>query len=376
MTVIFVLTPVINGRYELAISLPKENKKAYLLFLLTIIINITVTILFSCIIYLLDDHLFNIFNLKYTMWIYFLPLGLFLVGLLNSLTYLNNRWQRFNYLARSKINQSVSMSISQVIFGLTKIGVIGLILGYCIGHLSSILHLQKDSKIRMKLKENKLNKMTNIKEVASEYNAFPKFAMVTHSTEAASSNLPNILLSKFFGTQYAGYYSLTTRTINLPLSLVGRAIGDVFLSTASKEYREKGECTTIFLKTFKILAFIPIVPLILLFLYSEEIFSFVFGSEWVIAGEYAKLLIPALYLQFISNPLSHMFIIAKKVRLEFFIQILILLLSIFAFYIGFFYFESYSISVMLFSMVLTIKYLIFIIFSYTFSKEKSILINR
>jgi len=155
------------------------------------------------------------------------------------------------------------MALSQLILGFAKFGSIGLIIGYCIGQIASIMKLSKKTNIFVAIKKEQIKK-TDILYVGKEYNEFPKFAMITHSTEALSTNVPNLLLSKFFGTEYTGYYSLTTRTVNLPLSLIGRAVGDVFLSTASKLYREHGECKELYRKTFKILALIPIIPFIIL----------------------------------------------------------------------------------------------------------------
>lgn len=366
IAVISVLTPIVNARYELAIALPKEERSALSLFALTFIINMFVTLIAVVIVIFAGDRMAELLSLQDANWLYLLPLGLILVGLFSSITYLNNRWGRFDYLAKSKINQSISMAVTQLMLGFVKLGSLGLVIGYCIGQISSILKLGEKTEILPRVKKENISKK-DLLLIAKEYNEFPKYAMVTHSTEALSTNIPNLLLSKFFGTQYTGYYSLTTRTINLPLSLIGKSIGDVFLSTASKLYREQGECQAIYRKTFKILVLIPIIPFIFLFFFAEELFAFIFGEEWRIAGTYTRLLIPALYLQFISSPLSHMFIIAKKIKLEFFIQSVILFLSVLSFVVGFYYFNSTVASLIIFSGVLVLKYIIFILLSYRFA---------
>ncbi|MHC8514319.1 lipopolysaccharide biosynthesis protein [Sporosarcina sp. ITBMC105] len=366
IAVISVLTPIVSGRYELAIALPKEERKALSLFTLTIIINLCVTLVAIIFILFTADRIVDLLSLQDSVWLYLLPIGLFLVGIFNSLTYLNNRHGRFGYLAKSKINQSIAMAVSQLFLGIIKLGSIGLLIGYCIGQISSILKLREKIEITTKVKKDNINKK-DLLSISKEYNEFPKYSMITHSTEALSTNIPNLLFSKFFGTQYTGYYSLTTRTINLPMSLIGRSVGDVFLSTASKLYRENGNCKDIYIKTLKILAIIPVVPFIFLFLYAEGLFAFVFGEEWRIAGSYARILIPALYVQFIASPLSHMFIIAKKVKLEFFIQVIILILSVLSFIIGYYYFNSTVISLRFFSGVLILKYSLFMLLSYRFA---------
>lgn len=151
IAVISVLTPIVSGRYELAITLPKEERAAISLFALANIINICVTLIAVLVVIITGDRLIEILLLQDEKWLYLVPVGLFLTGLFNSLTYLNNRWGRFNYLAKSKIRQSISMAISQLIFGFIKLGSIGLVIGYCIGQIVSIFSLSKNARITNKM---------------------------------------------------------------------------------------------------------------------------------------------------------------------------------------------------------------------------------
>lgn len=42
-------------------------------------------------------------------------------------------------------------------------------------------------------------------------------------------------------------------------------------------------------------------PFILLWFFMEPLFGFVFGEEWVVAGVYSQILLPLLYMKFLSN---------------------------------------------------------------------------
>jgi len=299
-------------------------------------------------------------------WSYLVPISLFLIGLMNPLTYLKNREQNFNAISNSRINQSLGTGVSQVLFGLLKLGYIGMIFGHIIGMILSIISLCKDIQMK-KLRGFKINKNL-IKEVAFEYRDFPKYAMVTHSIEAVTSNIPQLLLKRIYGASTTGFYSLSVRTVSIPLTMIGKSIGDVFLSSASKEFRENGNCINAYKKTFLLLAFIPIIPFVILFLTAENLFTFVFGKEWMIAGQYTKVLIPALYINFIANPLANMFIVAQKVRIEFYFQIIVLILTVSAFTYGFYYSITSYQMIILFSFILGIKNILSLILSYNFSK--------
>jgi O-antigen/teichoic acid export membrane protein len=57
------------------------------------------------------------------------------------------------------------------------------------------------------------------------------------------------------------------------------------------------------------------IPSILLYLFSSEIFSFIFGAEWRTAGDYLKILLPSIILQFIVSTLSLTYVAAGHLKL-------------------------------------------------------------
>lgn len=369
MSITTILAIFATARYELAIMLPKKNEESLAIVKLSMLINISV----SFILFLLVLFLKNQFNLfinesKIGNWIYVIPLSVFLLGLYNTFYYWSNRNQLYKVMMQNRIIQSTSMSGTQLLFGFLKLNSIGLILGYIFSQLTSTIRLFLKSKPPKKIKDNVNIEL--IKKQAHKYNNFPKYLTFSHSTEALSANMPQILLTTYFGSKYAGFYALLLRVVGLPLSLIGKSVGDVFLQNASKRFAEQGECKSLYLKTFKSLALLAIIPFVILYMISVPLFSFVFGAEWAIAGEYMKIFIIPFYLQFISSPLSHMFIIAQKVKTELFTHIIITTLAFLSFYIGYNKFHSIEISLWMFSIVLTIKYAFFLAASYSFSKGK------
>jgi O-antigen/teichoic acid export membrane protein len=148
---------------------------------------------------------------------------------------------------------------------------------------------------------------------------------MAHTLNAASRQSPNILLSVFFSTASAGFFMLTQRVVGAPIYIVGGAVGDVFRQQASVIYAENGECKVVYLKTFKKLILISFVPFVIFFIIAPDIFSIIFGEKWRIAGEYAQILAPMFFLQFIANPLSNMYLIAQKQKEDLTMQIILFL---------------------------------------------------
>tara|TARA_Y100000589_G_C27122413_1_gene617025 strand:- start:1125 stop:1475 length:351 start_codon:yes stop_codon:yes gene_type:complete len=58
-----------------------------------------------------------------------------------------------------------------------------------------------------------------------------------------------------------------------------------------------------------------ITPFILIiWFYAEDLFSFIFGSEWEEAGTYAKIIIFAVAIKFVVSPLSIIFTLDKNIK--------------------------------------------------------------
>ncbi len=63
-------------------------------------------------------------------------------------------------------------------------------------------------------------------------------------------------------------------------------------------------------------------------------FRFIFGDNWIIAGEFIKIMVPMLFLKFISSPLSFMLYIGEKQNINMYSQILFLLATLVSFLIS------------------------------------------
>jgi O-antigen/teichoic acid export membrane protein len=58
------------------------------------------------------------------------------------------------------------------------------------------------------------------------------------------------------------------------------------------------------MKLINRLFLISVVPFIVVGIFGPSVYSFVFGDEWLEAGKYMRLLLPWLFLVFLSSPLS------------------------------------------------------------------------
>ncbi len=188
-----------------------------------------------------------------------------------------------------------------------------------------------------------------------------------------ANQLPLLALGKFFGLGVVGFYSLMYKVLMMPISLLSSTVLDVFKQRATEDYNKYGNCKDIYVKTFKSLVMLGIVPFTILGIFAPEIFAFVFGEDWRVAGEFAQIMTPMFFLNFIVNPLSYTFFIAQKQKLNLIGQFILLILTMISIYIGL-QFNDYKIFISIFSISLSIYYVWYLWLSYYFSKGKGYVI--
>ncbi|MGY6521262.1 MAG: lipopolysaccharide biosynthesis protein [Mongoliitalea sp.] len=334
-----ILGVVATGRYELAIMLPEDDEDALQIVGLSSLISLIVSVVVLLIVLFFGELIaLMLGNGELYSWLFFLPITIFLTGFYQSLNYWFNRKKDFKQLAKNRVLQNTSTGFTQVPLGYININGFGLLFGTIFGQFVTTFLLAKNF---LKIVPDFFSYLSkhNFQKIAGRYINFPKYDVSTALLNSASMYAPNILFTTFFGATFSGFFYLTQRVLQAPITLISSSVLDVFKEEASKSFRELGNAKFIFMRTFKWLFFISIFPTAVIYIFIEDLFLFFFGSDWETAGLYAKILTPALAIRFIANPLSFMIYIAEKQIINL-ITMVILSISIFGvFLMGFTHFE-------------------------------------
>lgn len=307
-----ILGTVATGRYELAIMLPKTQRKALSVALLSFILTT-----FVC---LLSIGLFSGFrvsisclleNSAIAAWLFLVPVFAFFYGSYQIINYWHNRHIRFKILSVSRVLQSIVTSGIQLLAGIFHFGVGGLITGLVVGQFTSFFWLLIRGRSDWKTFSNRLHLQRVLCE-GKKYISFPLIDGPTSLLNVLSAQLPNVLFAILFSPAAAGFYFLTQRVLQAPVTLISGAFLDVFKQKASEEFQVYGHAKNIYKKTFKVLLLISLVPSIIAFFILPELFSFFFGKAWHEAGIFAQILMPAIFMRFLVSPLSFIIYIAQK----------------------------------------------------------------
>jgi O-antigen/teichoic acid export membrane protein len=165
---------------------------------------------------------------------------------------------------------------------------------------------------------------------------------------------------------------MAQRMLGVPSSLIGTSIGQVFFQEATKEKQKTGKAIKTFKSTLKKLIFISLPIFVILYFTVENLFIFVFGDEWKMAGVYTKILIPFFAIRFIVSPLTISNQINLKNRLGMLWQLGLLIIYLLILYISFLLEIDFEKLLLLFSITISIYYIYFLYIIYKHIKGKTI----
>lgn len=352
---------VVGLRYPLAVPLPEDDSDASDVLLLSLLAVGLVSLFFAAATWLLQGWLRYTFGLEpisSLLWI--LPLVIAVSGTYDALNYWAVRVKGFKDIARTRVSQGVATAVGQVALGAIGFGPSGLVVGQAMGRATGLITLA-----RLAARGVRPNKSPsiwgNLRASAMRYRRFPLFSTWSALANTLSTQLPLMLLSYFFGVGVAGLYTLSTRVLQTPISIVGTAVSQVFLSDAAGAAREGtlGQAATGALQGLARLG----LPLGMMALLAAPAgFALLFGEEWRMAGTFTQLLVPWLILVFLTSPLSVIPSVVERQGGELVFNLALLVARVMALVAGGLIAEA-TIAVALFGAVSAISWLGFLLWT-------------
>lgn len=305
-------------RYEMSLPLPKSDSHSFLLYRISVrIALVTILIVAALGLGYLLLRPFDWFN----VWFLSLVLiGSFFLTMTNLGTNWSIRNNTFRQITQSRIVNSLSSNILRTGFGWIHWGSFGLILGTVIGYILSSWafireYLSKRAHFQPEYSKRKQYALVK------EYKQFPLINMPHSLSDLGRDLLLATLIVWYFGKETFGYYSYAIIILTIPVAFIGVAISQVFYNRASILINEGKSIFPMVRKSLLTLLLLSIIPFTILYLFSEQIFVFVFGSQWRIAGVYSSILVIYNFFNFLVSPLSNLSLVLNRQK-EFFISAL------------------------------------------------------
>ena len=308
-----VLVTIAAGRYHTAIMLPKQDEDATHVTTLALSITVGFSALVATVVGIGHGWLTNLDAFeKLGYWLFALPPVVLLSGTYNVLTYLSMRHDRYGDVTKSNVLKAVTAASTQICLGVAGVGVAGLLAGNLLSVAAANGRLYATYRRAVQKSRTDWNR---IRILAKKYSAFPNYDLWSSLANSLSYNATVVGLSYLYSAGTVGHYALAYRLLAMPSALVGTAVGQVYLRHAAQLDSTRSRAAVRFYdRTALKLAMASLVPFVLLMLFSSELFVTIFGPGWSEAGKFTAILVPLVWVRFVTSPLTHCFLIYGRQR--------------------------------------------------------------
>jgi O-antigen/teichoic acid export membrane protein len=314
-SVVSILSVLITGNYEHALMVTKKDEEAFSLIGVCVGISFLAgTALFIASSLLAQRTASLLGSPHVAVWLPTVPLLAFIVGLQQTFSNWTTRKRQFKRLGANKIVESVVTPATSVALGILSRGTGGLIVGLFCGRIAATWMLGRGV-WQEKRKERLSFNGGSMVEQARRYSDFPLFSGPASLLDLLVLQIPILFLAKSFGPSVVGLFALSTRVLGAPLALGASCVGQVYYQWVAEARHRNEDLRLYALKVAAYLGLIVAGPVIVAVLFSPSVFSLVFGEEWRLAGEYARIIVFPLAARFIVAPLGVIIPASGNVRL-------------------------------------------------------------
>ncbi|MBP5190069.1 MAG: oligosaccharide flippase family protein [Bacteroidales bacterium] len=247
-----------------------------------------------------------------------------------------NRFRKFRHIAFSEVVGSTSGVVFKVLFGLPRLAAtllhtIGLPLGTVLGKTCSNINLAYKFR-RLGLPRDITR--NERREAAAKFRNFPLFTMPKDLINSLSYNLPFLWLALYFDKTEVGLFSLALTCTFRPINLFNNVFEKLLYVRIAEKVRAhqtiRGD-----IRRFILILNAVVFPLfVVVFIFGDGIFGFLFGSRWTDCGFYLRCLLPWVLVSLTSTSLMFIANVFSRQRTEFFFYIALFLLRIAAMLVG------------------------------------------
>lgn len=310
-----VFLVVSSFAYEKAIPIEKQESQSNHLIILCLLISTLFFILGIGTYLIIGWSVFDLLDLSVSFWMPLLfSFGLYAASIQQILNYWAIKTNEYGLISTAKVGQSTVNVVMQFFFSKMNLqNGVGLVRGDILGRMTSSLYLalrftkSKKTKFNWKILRYQLIK----------YRRFPLFGAPSLVLNNLALQLPTLIFISFFGSELSGQFSLTQRMVGMPISMITLSLGQVFYGNASNLAKNnRPKLLQNYFKLSKHMLLIFLLPMMVFMFIAPNLFSYLFGPNWIIAGQFARILTPMFLSQLIVIPVSQILYITNNQTLQ------------------------------------------------------------
>ncbi len=233
-----------------------------------------------------------------------LPLITFQMAVVTAINYWFQRQQNFKEIVYIKIIQMTSITAISVILGMIHL-INGLILGYFIGWFIAFMYgiIQL---IKTKASPFYIKKSLMIYGL-SKYKDYPLFNIFPSLMYVLAFSFPHYLVNYYYGNVNGGYFNMCKQMTLVPLGFVATSFSQVYIKKITDKVNHKQALLPLFKNIILPLLFIALGLSVIIGIYGRELFYYLLGEQWAVAGEFSQIYIFSAVMQMVYMSLSIIF---------------------------------------------------------------------
>lgn len=300
-----------SGRYELAVVLADTTEEARRLVLLCLGLSAAVAAGLFVAIPSLAPWLSGSVQLSRSL-LWLIPPFVLLLSAGQALNNWLNWSKNYVVLGSGRVLRNTSAAGTQIGLSFLGFGSVGLAAGRILGE-SSFGLLAAVRYVRESTFGSEDIQWGELKALFTKHVRFPLYTLPSSLVNKTNSELPEILLLSLFDPRAAGLYALTRRAVDRPFGFLSNSVKEVFYRRFAESQRDDGDLEGVLTTATLAMAAIVVPPIILLMRVAPDLVAWVFGEEWREAGDYIRVLGPAIAVHLVVRSTSlSMYVMEKQ----------------------------------------------------------------
>jgi O-antigen/teichoic acid export membrane protein len=251
-----------------------------------------------------------------------IPAMVFLIALNQIVGQWQYRLNRFKRSVTIDTGVLIGVRVFNLLFGwLTKGMVLGLVTGDIIGKISGLL-----LSWRFIIKDQSryffsVVSWHELKSVFLRFKQYPLFNLPGVWLTTFSDQLSVFFISSAFGLPSVGILSLAVSMLDLPKRLFAYSVSSVFYRKAVELHQQSFEKLQIMVvRMLYLFLLISLIPYGTIAVFGPELFSWVFGSNWIVSGRIAQYFSVYCVLELLYFSLDSVYYVLREEKRLFFFQ--------------------------------------------------------
>jgi O-antigen/teichoic acid export membrane protein len=217
-----------------------------------------------------------------------------------------------------------------------------------------------------------IHTLPRMRAAARRYAHVARYAMPDVLIGHLAGSVHILFIGAAFGAEQLGYVSVVLSMMYVPVTIMSSAIKDVFRQRASVEFTREGSCRRTYRRLVVPITIVAALGFGAVYFVAPFLFPRVLGENWAVTGEYARILTPLFFWNFVSMSLGGVLVIAERTDVSLLWQIVNFVLTVTALVVGTQVLNDVAGALWCYSLARAATYMLYMGLSYRFAKGPSV----